>query len=81
MIATAAVGLLLVGCKPDPCPVSEDMVEADRAKVVAAQKVDDEASSRVQELENQIQSKQKRIRELEAEQKQIEAELSELLGT
>ena len=34
VIATAAVGLLLIGCKPDPCPVSEDMVEADRAKVV-----------------------------------------------
>jgi hypothetical protein len=75
------VGLLLVGCKPEPCPVAEDMVESARAEAREAQQAADNAVSRKSDLESQIQSKRQRIRELEQRKDQIEAELNELLGT
>ncbi len=71
----------LAGCKPDPCPVAEDMVEASRGAASEAQRGVDETASRKQELESQIESKQAQIRDLEQQKTQIEAELAELLGT
>ena len=76
-----AMVVFLAGCKPDPCPVAEDMVEASRAVASEAQRGADETASRKQDLESQIESKQARIRELEQQKTQIEAELAELLGT
>jgi phage shock protein A len=76
-----AVGALLVGCGGNqPCPVPEDMVDTARGAATDAQRTADEALSRKQNLESQINTKQARIRELEERKKQLEAELAEYTG-